>query len=270
MDAFNGRVGWRWAVLGDPLVWVWAVRSLDLALLPREAHAVTQFLNSDKCWHLMRDHLSHTDSPLGAGLVGGKISWDAVKLREMQQRLLREVSSTRNEKLILKELLPVLDDDTMTHDSVACHKTPRAIPFPSRRQPGHWVGMPSPQQLRHTSSPNIIYKTKQQLHERSVQGHTFQKDYSRQLNESGIKSGNEFAPRQDGAEQISTATDTKVQPLHDSQKVNKSISETDKYYQRRHDQRTNSAKEVEINLESGIPVCPSSCRPPLHPDWNYC
>ncbi|KAK8720221.1 hypothetical protein OTU49_013501 [Cherax quadricarinatus] len=223
-----------------------------------------------QCWHLMRDHLSHTDSPLGAGLVGGKISWDAVKLREMQQRLLREVSSTHNEKLILKELLPVLDDDTMTHDSVACHKTPRAIPFPSRRQPGHWVGMPSPQQLRHTSSPNIIYKTKQQLHERSVQGHTFQKDYSRQLNESGIKSRNEFAPRQDGAEQISTATDTKVQPLHFSQKVNKSISKTDKYYQRRHDQRTNSAKEVEINLESGIPVCPSSCRPPLHPDWNYC
>ena len=40
--------GWEWGVLGDPLVSAWETRDLNSVILEREAHAVTQFINSDQ------------------------------------------------------------------------------------------------------------------------------------------------------------------------------------------------------------------------------
>ncbi|XP_076065780.1 uncharacterized protein LOC143039513 isoform X2 [Oratosquilla oratoria] len=150
--------GWKWAVMGDPLVSVWETRRLDEALQVRDAHATTQFANAPQCWHVMRDHSGHMRT-VGSGMVGGKGSWgldNAVKLR---RQLLSKASTNGDAKergrtsdpknkensdveVVLGEHLGTTD--TMMHDSVACTYAggASAVSFPSVRPPGTWVGMP--------------------------------------------------------------------------------------------------------------------------------
>ena len=45
---FLEKTRWEWSVLGDPLVDAWETRNFGEAILPRESHAVTQFINSDQ------------------------------------------------------------------------------------------------------------------------------------------------------------------------------------------------------------------------------
>ncbi|KAG7162510.1 uncharacterized protein LOC121873836 [Homarus americanus] len=271
----SGRVGWRWAILGDPLVSAWVVRHLYQALLPREAHAITQFINSDKCWHLMWDHITHTKSPLGSGLVGGKTSWGAKELINIRRHLLQEISNFDDEELLLKELLlPLMGADIMAHDSVTCRHTPGAVPFPSRRQPGHWVGMPSSESLFHlgktSNMPTTTHKHEKKTLKHPTQGHSSVRDYPEQ-----DKSGIRLVDIKDGTSiKVSQGTGQQSQfTTHTSPKVQKSnhASHKKKVNLMSHKmQRLDPAWEAEVNKEFGIPVCPSACRPLLHPDWDYC
>jgi hypothetical protein len=64
------RLTRRFHVADDPAVAVHLVRDCDSVLNPREAGAVTQWLESGKPIHVMRDWWTHTD-PMLAGMWGG-------------------------------------------------------------------------------------------------------------------------------------------------------------------------------------------------------
>lgn len=55
---FEGTI-WRFLTIMDPLVDLFISRDLDSAILPREVSAVEEWVQSDKTFHIMRDHPSH-------------------------------------------------------------------------------------------------------------------------------------------------------------------------------------------------------------------
>ncbi|XP_047492471.1 uncharacterized protein LOC125041502 [Penaeus chinensis] len=247
----EGSPGWKWGVLGDPLVSAWAVRDVGTIVLAREAHALTQFINSDKCWHMMVDHTSHAGDPLGSRLLGGKTSWGGPMLTHLRHRLLQEVHGPKDvDGILVEELLPVMGEDVMTHDSVTCSRTSGALPFPSRRPPGHWVGMPrqkSPlrRPLAAVPKPETTALTTQMPSAGTVAGS--------RPDEGAIARKVTSPPGK---------TTSSVQGRRrSSKKPSKGKAEASK---------SEEPKEDEANEEAGIPVCPVACRPHLHPDWQYC
>ncbi|XP_042891077.1 uncharacterized protein LOC122265733 [Penaeus japonicus] len=255
----EGSPGWKWGVLGDPLVSAWAARGVGTVVLAREAHALTQFINSDKCWHMMVDHTSHAGDPLGSHLLGGKTSWGGPHLYHLRHRLLQEVHGPKDvDGILVEELLPVMGEDVMTHDSITCSHTSGALPFPSRRPPGHWVGMPR-QQLplrRPSASTQKPQATSQNT----------QKPLAEAEGGATPDGADEGAPGKRHTDtpdkrRSTGRTTSSLRGRRSSQKASKAKAETSK---------TEEPKEEKVNEEAGIPVCPVACRPHLHPDWEYC
>lgn len=256
----EGSSGWKWGVLGDPLVSAWAVRDVGTVVLAREAHALTQFINSDKCWHMMVDHTSHAGDPLGSHLLGGKTSWGGPMLTHLRHRLLQEVHGPKDvDGILVEELLPEMGEDLMTHDSVTCSHTSGALPFPSRRPPGHWVGMPrqkSPQRRPLAAVPKPGPTPRTTL----TPSAGTQTGSRRGGGDEGATERRHESPPSDHRS-AGKSTPSLQGRRHSSKKPSKGKAETPKLEE---------LKEDEVNEEAGIPVCPVTCRPHMHPDWEYC
>ena len=67
----NGRF-WRFAPAFESDVEVMISRDADSRISEREARCVAEWLNSDKKYHVIRDHVRHYDFPMLAGLWGVK------------------------------------------------------------------------------------------------------------------------------------------------------------------------------------------------------
>ncbi|XP_068211409.1 uncharacterized protein [Palaemon carinicauda] len=277
----QGRTGWRWAVLGDPLVSVWLVRYQDQVVLEREAHAVTQFINSDKCWHLMKDHASHANAALGSGLIGGKTSWGLKRLSRIRRKLTSEIHTISDEETLLEDtLLPLMGHDVMIHDSVTCQKSTESVPYPSQRQPGQWVGMPSLSLQSDMLKPetDVPHKITKEPIKNSKKPFSSKKTAESPILDPTKHDSNQIPP---GA--IANRPEGSLNQEGKSKSVNKmqtgSLSHVTKAFKREpkvpqklknNSHHIDPAKEEEINQASGIDVCPYSCRPHLHTEWKYC
>lgn len=60
---------WRFLPIGDPSVDVMLSRDLDSPLTRREFQAVDQWLQSNRSWHVMRDHPNHVAPMMGKSRV---------------------------------------------------------------------------------------------------------------------------------------------------------------------------------------------------------
>ncbi len=58
-------VKWRYLPLLDPYVDRFIARDLDAEIIPREKSAVDQWLQSNRTFHVMRDHQRHGDPIMG-------------------------------------------------------------------------------------------------------------------------------------------------------------------------------------------------------------
>jgi hypothetical protein len=81
IQRLNPRM-WRFLVMLDPLVDRFMSRDIDSDIIPREVAAVSQWLQSNFTFHVMRDHPSHGGFML-AGLWGAK----NVQRRDLIRRL---------------------------------------------------------------------------------------------------------------------------------------------------------------------------------------
>ncbi len=124
---------WRFAAIAEPDVEVMLSRDTDSRLTNREALAVNQWLQSDKLFHVMRDHPEHNTEILG-GMWGAKkpILQDMIHLMnsyekgdfwQVDQNFLRQV------------VWPRVAYTTFTHDPFFAK-----IPFPSPRNGLEFVG----------------------------------------------------------------------------------------------------------------------------------
>nr|XP_045598498.1 uncharacterized protein LOC123758316 isoform X1 [Procambarus clarkii] len=137
---------WRLAVMGDPLVQRFIIRDTDSPILQREVDAVQEWLNSDKCFHMMRDNPAHSEAIMG-GTWGGCGTWhlEAMpRLRDLVFRWSKNKSRVSQDQINVVQLLwPTLKKSHLAHDAYWCHKFPGSRPFPSRRQNYTFVGMRS-------------------------------------------------------------------------------------------------------------------------------
>lgn len=139
--------------------------------------------------------------------------------------------------LFQEKVMPHLGNDVMTHDSFTCHSSVGAVPFPSKRPSGQWVGMPT-----------------------LFASHNFQKDQSK-LNFIDFKSQKDMISGKSQSPNALTRSEVVYQW---SGYVIPTILKTG--------WGTTSQEQLqeEVNKKNGIPPCPYSCRPLLHPDWKYC
>ena len=56
---------WRYAPMADPLVIEWHSRDLGSQITEREVSAVAEWLSTNKRYHVMRDHPTHSETIQG-------------------------------------------------------------------------------------------------------------------------------------------------------------------------------------------------------------
>ncbi|KAL7644100.1 UNVERIFIED_CONTAM: hypothetical protein RMT77_004923 [Armadillidium vulgare] len=137
---YNGMF-WRFLPLGDPTVHIFLSRDLDSVIQRREFEAVSEWLISNKTFHVMRDHPSHKPVILG-GLWGAK-NVDKINLTKLREKLLSTVDEHRwgyDQETLKNVLWPVAKDDILQHDSFLCGIHSGSKPFPTKRVVNVYVG----------------------------------------------------------------------------------------------------------------------------------
>jgi hypothetical protein len=124
---------WRFYPASDNDVDVVIVRDCDSRLNLREKHAVDEWLNSDKGFHIMRDHPAH-----GTEILGGM--WGSKKgvVTEMEPLIKEYVKGDFwqvDQNFLREKIYPSVKDNSMVHDEYFEHK-----PFPKHRENKTFVG----------------------------------------------------------------------------------------------------------------------------------
>jgi hypothetical protein len=113
------------------------IRDTDSRLSFRERSAVDEWIDSDKDFHILRDHPGHVDMPMLAGLWGGKR-----RIPEMLGLINywnNRAAFGDDQRFLEKMILPLIINDTLQHDSFSCTRY-GGIGFPSRRASTEHVG----------------------------------------------------------------------------------------------------------------------------------
>lgn len=123
---------WRFLVASDPSVQRYTVRDIDSRLSRRDAMAVLEWTRSQRPFHVLRDHPSHSAHPMSGGMWGG--THDAIP--DMVDRLQRNRIKNRylqDMTFLAREVWPLAKSrGVLQHDSFSC-KAFGALPFPEPR-----------------------------------------------------------------------------------------------------------------------------------------
>ncbi|XP_027217155.2 uncharacterized protein [Penaeus vannamei] len=136
---------WRLAVLGDPFVRRFVIRDSDSPILQREVDAVKEWVDSGKCFHIMRDNAAHT-MPIMGGMFGGCGFWHREVLERIRGTVFRfsrkeSHASYYDQVNEVRFLWPTIQKSLIAHDSYLCKYFPGSRPFPTRRVNRTFVGM---------------------------------------------------------------------------------------------------------------------------------
>jgi len=122
---------WRFYAAGDPTVSVMLSRDTDCRLSYREKAAVDEWLQSDKDFHMMRDHGGHQCAIMGGmwGCRNGILSHikdliDACKKGDFWQVDQRFLENT---------IYPIIKDNCFEHDEFFPERCKNQHPFPVER-----------------------------------------------------------------------------------------------------------------------------------------
>ena len=124
---------WRFSASYDPSVDIVIFRDTDSRLSDREKYAVDAWINSDKTFHIMRDHPHHRFPILG-GMWGYKNNHKY----DMKTLLDNFKASDRygtDYEFLANILYPIIEEDKLVHDEFFDLKS-----FPKNRQGSEFVG----------------------------------------------------------------------------------------------------------------------------------
>lgn len=124
---------WRFASSYDPDVSVSVFRDTDSRLSMREKYAVDEWLNSDKTFHIMRDHPYHRFPILG-GMWGYKNNYK-YNIKTLLENFNTSDRYGVDYEFLGNTLYPIIGEDKLVHDEFFEHK-----PFPKHRQGSEFVG----------------------------------------------------------------------------------------------------------------------------------
>lgn len=136
---------WRFFPVLDPYVDVLLVRDLDSHLSLREVNAVTEFMQSEKQFHIMRDHKHHGSVIMG-GTWGVKLGHQAVR-EQFKQSIAKFFTDKSlmfakrgiagpDQTALARHVWPWARQVALAHDSFLCKKFSSTSPFPSKRPEG--------------------------------------------------------------------------------------------------------------------------------------
>jgi len=128
---------WRFLPIADPTIDVICSRDLDSPLLQRGGDAVTEWLLSDKYFHMMRDRSVHM-TPILGGLWCAKPSKNIELSKKLFNIILENARLTSNndqdQEILKYHVYPRVRDVSMQHDSYLCESFTGAKPFPTQRR----------------------------------------------------------------------------------------------------------------------------------------
>ena len=130
---------WRFEDASDPSVDVMICRDVDSRLTRREKNAVDQWLDSDKNFHIMRDHPYHATHILGGmwGVRGGLLS-------DMKNHIKKYVKGNfwQVDQNFLREIIyPLIKDQAFVHDEFfGNHFDKITYAYPNKRDEKHFIG----------------------------------------------------------------------------------------------------------------------------------
>ena len=131
-DGWQGLF-WRFLAASDSQVSVMISRDTDSRLTLREKEAVDEWIDSDKKFHIMRDHPLHDCEILG-GLWGVKAPF----LHNMDRLIAtynKDVTKGTDQMFLREIIYPIVKDEAFVHDPFFEKK-----PFPSKRVGYQFVG----------------------------------------------------------------------------------------------------------------------------------
>jgi protein O-GlcNAc transferase len=124
---------WRFYPASDPNVEVMISRDADSRLSTREFLAVKEWEQSNKSFHIMRDHPHHQTEILG-GMWGCKFP-----ILKNMKKLINEYAKGEfwqvDQNFLREKIYPLIKNDAIVHDDFFAKK-----PFPKRREPNRFVG----------------------------------------------------------------------------------------------------------------------------------
>ena len=124
---------WRFHPCSEDDVDVVLSRDTDSRLTQREKDAIDEWLESDKGFHIMRDHPWH-----GAPILGGMWGCKKGTLREMSSLIdsIEKGDFWQVDQIFLRDYIyPLVKDDSFVHDEFFERK-----PFPTKRNNLEFIG----------------------------------------------------------------------------------------------------------------------------------
>jgi len=107
---------WRFEAIDDPEVEVMMSRDTDTRILEREKLAVEEWLNSDKLFHIMRDHPHHGYSILG-GMFGTKKIPQISSWRDIIDKYNKTDNRMYDQDFLKDYIYPLIVNNSIIHSS---------------------------------------------------------------------------------------------------------------------------------------------------------
>lgn len=118
-------------------------RDLDSAFTPRERASVNVWLESNKLFHVMRDHPFHGVPMLG-GMWGFRSEFNRNLSQLIHERihnkdLVQRYGGRGDQTFLTEQVWPFAKNNVTAHDSFLCQHAygPKPDPFPTQRRPAN-------------------------------------------------------------------------------------------------------------------------------------
>ena len=108
---------WRFLAIDDPEVEIMLSRDLDSRISERESTAVKEWINSNKIFHIMRDHPLHNDTHILAGMFGIKKNKIVTSWRELLSKQCKSKHYNQDQTFLSSHIYPKFLSVSMIHTS---------------------------------------------------------------------------------------------------------------------------------------------------------
>jgi len=132
-NKIKNKMLWRFTVLLDKSVDRYIVRDIDSHLSFREKHAVDEWINSGKKFHIMRDHPSHCNFAMSGGMWGGKYDNNLVDIFNTNFLDYNYQKYILDMNLLNTKFWDYIKKDVLVHDSFQLKNYGNCITFPKKR-----------------------------------------------------------------------------------------------------------------------------------------
>ena len=125
-------MAWRFLPAASPYIKAFIARDIDSRLSMREKRAVDEWLASDKTFHVMRDHPSHSNYPISGGMWGAR----GGSIKGIRELMRGKVGSGYLDDMafLQQSIWPLAQSSIMQHDSFSCDKWGWGKALPVRTQ----------------------------------------------------------------------------------------------------------------------------------------